>query len=51
MMKKLIALVVIAMLLFAGCGTNDLPDTTTAQTEAQPQYDWMAPIGILFLQR
>lgn len=42
MMKKLIALVLIAMLLLGGCGTNDLPDTTTAPTEAQPQYDWMA---------
>lgn len=42
MKKKLIALVLIAMLLLAGCGTNDLPDTTTAPTEAQPQYDWMA---------
>lgn len=41
-MKKLIALVLIAMLLLGGCGTNDLPDTTTAPTEAQPQYDWMA---------
>ena len=42
MKKKLIALVLIAMLLLGGCGTNDLPDTTTAPTEAQPQYDWMA---------
>lgn len=41
-MKKMIALVLVATLLLAGCGTNDLPDTTTAQTEAQPQYDWMA---------
>ena len=41
-MKKMIALVLIAMLLLSGCGTNDLPDTITAQTEAQPQYDWMA---------
>lgn len=41
-MKKMIALVLIAMLLLAGCGTNNLPDTTTAPTEAQPQYDWMA---------
>ena len=48
-MKKLIALVLIAMLLLAGCGSNDLPDTTTAPTEAQPQYDWMAaesPIAV-----
>ena len=42
MMKKMIALVLIAMLLLTGCGTNDLPEATTAPTEAQPQYDWMA---------
>ena len=42
MIKKLIALVLITMLLLAGCGTNDLPEATTAPTEAQPQYDWMA---------
>lgn len=41
-MKKMIALVLIAMLLLTGCGTNDLPEATTAPTEAQPQYDWMA---------
>ena len=33
MKKKLIALVLIAMLLLAGCGTKDLPDTTTAPTD------------------
>lgn len=42
MMKKMIALVLIAMLLLAGCGTNDPPEATTEPTEAQPQYDWMA---------
>ena len=42
MKKKLIALVLIAMLLLSGCGTDELPDTTTTPTEAQPQYDWMA---------
>lgn len=42
MMRKMIALVLIAMLLLTGCGTNDLPESTTAPTEAQPQYDWMA---------
>lgn len=42
MMKKLIALVLIAMLLLTGCGTSGLPETTTAPIETQPQYDWMA---------
>ena len=49
MKKKWIALVLIAVLLLVGCGTNDLPDTTTTPTdnatmptEVQPQYDWMA---------
>lgn len=41
-MKKLIALVLIAMLLLTGCGTNDLPVATTEPTEVQPKYDWMA---------
>lgn len=41
-MKKLIALVLIAMLLLTGCGTSGLPETTTAPIETQPQYDWMA---------
>ena len=42
MRKRLIALVLIAMLLVTGCSSNDLPQTTTAPTETQPQYDWMA---------
>lgn len=46
MMKKMIALVLIAMLLLAGCQTHgDQPgsnDATTPPTEAQPQYNWMA---------
>ena len=41
-MKKLIALVLIAMLLLTGCSTSGLPETTTAPIETQPQYDWMA---------
>lgn len=42
MMKKMSALALIAMLLLTACGANALPDNTTAPTEAQPQYDWMA---------
>ena len=45
-MKKMIALLLMAMLLLAGCQFGgELPgsnDATTAPTEAQPLYDWMA---------
>ncbi len=46
MMKRMIALLLMAVLLLTGCqvggeqpGSND---ATTAPTEAQPLYDWMA---------
>lgn len=46
MMKKMIALLLLATLLLTGCQTNgEQPgsdDATTAPTEAQPLYDWMA---------
>ena len=50
-MKRMIALVLIAMLLLGGCGTNDLPETTTAPIKTQPQYDWMAGESPVMSQR
>ena len=52
-MKKMIALLLMAMLLLTGCQVGgEQPgsdDATTTPTEAQPQYDWMAgesPIAV-----
>ena len=42
MMKKLIALVLIAMLLLSGCQTNGGQGVVTDATDPTAVYDWMA---------
>ena len=51
MMKKLIALVLIAMLLLSGCQTNGGQGVVTDATDPTAVYDWMAGESPVMSQR